>query len=42
MTFEKSFFFWLVNHVFWGLKNENIFGEIVYDFGDKAIKFGDN
>ena len=33
--------FWLFNHLIWWLKNENKFGEIVYDYGDKPIKFGD-
>ena len=33
--------FWLFNHVIWWLKNENKFGEIVNDYGDKPIEIGD-
>ena len=39
-TTERNF--WLFNHVVWWLKNENNFGEIVYDYGYKPIQIGDN
>ena len=31
-----------MNHLIWWLRNENNFGEIVYDYGDKPIQIGDN
>ena len=34
--------FWLFNHEIWWLKNENNFGEIVFDYGYKPIQIGDN